>query len=70
MSLLNVYNLALCTEDFDGANKQYVSSRNFGGSNIGIGASFYAGTQNSTVLIRSIPTCIFTNNLNDNTNIL
>jgi hypothetical protein len=75
MSLLNVYNMALCTENFDGANKEYVTSHIYTFTNIGIGASSYKNTSSSiptTVLMRSIFTNILTSypnvtNLNINT---
>jgi len=57
---LNIYNMALCTEDFDGANKDYVTSRFPIFSNIGIGRSIYQSTQNTIALFRSIATGIFT----------
>jgi len=55
---LNVYNMALCTQNFDGANKNYVTSRYPSFNNIGIGSNFYKTTVNTTVLFRSIATNI------------
>ena len=56
---LNAYNMAICTQPFDGANKEYVQFRFPAFSNIGIGSPFYQSTQSTTLLFRSIPTTIF-----------
>jgi len=65
---LNIYNMALCTQDFDGANKDYVTSRFPMFSNIGIGSSLYQSTQNTIALFKSIATGIFTT-YDDNTSL-
>lgn len=65
----NAYNMALCTFDYDSANKDYVDSFPKSFSNIGFGSTFYSGIQSTFSLIRSIPTNVFTNTTNDNTNI-
>lgn len=67
---LNIFNLGLCIDPLDAANKNYVDSRNLSSfTNIGIGASFYSATQGSTFLFRSIPTSIATSYYSDNTSI-
>src|SRR5579864_1392368 len=68
LSGLNIYNMALCTQDFDGANKNYVQSRFPVFSNIGIGSSLYQSTQNTIALFKSIATNVFTT-YNDTTSL-
>lgn len=66
---LNAYNLAICTEPYDGANMTYVSFKNYNlFSNIGFGAQFYQGTDLNYNLFRDIPTTIF-NTFDTNTNL-
>lgn len=69
LTLLNAYNLATCTDPFDGANKAYVDSKSFiSFQDIGFGnADLFREVLGPTFIFKTFPTNIFFNTMNDST---